>query len=282
MAGYAPLPDLPQPDVIETLSLEAILARKRALFLQLYPAYSAWLESDPAQKLIELSAYDEVTLRQRINDAARSNLLAYSTGLDLDHLAVFYGVERQTGETDDRFRLRIRGAIIGFSDAGTAQGYEYFALSSHPDIRAVAVFAEQSGDLAGLVTISLLPADGADTDAILEAANAVLQADNVRAAVDTVQVVIATALTVNVTATIVLQQGQPDSRIAEIETAFRAAFAEQRQLGWNVTRSWLIANLHRGGVYSVTLSAPTADVVVAANQYAALGTVTLINGGRNY
>ena len=53
-------------------------------------------------------------LRNRINIAARGQLLAYAAGTDLDHLAAFYGVERLAGEGDERLRLRIQLRIKGY------------------------------------------------------------------------------------------------------------------------------------------------------------------------
>lgn len=48
---------------------------------------------------MEVCAYRELLLRQRINQAAKSNLLAFATGTDLDNLGALYDVERKEGET---------------------------------------------------------------------------------------------------------------------------------------------------------------------------------------
>ncbi|MBA4162391.1 MAG: baseplate assembly protein, partial [Novosphingobium sp.] len=82
---------LPPPDVVEALDFEAIFNRLRADFLARYPEFTAFVESDPAIKLLEVVAYSELVMRQRINDAARSVLIAYALGGDLDNLAAIFG-----------------------------------------------------------------------------------------------------------------------------------------------------------------------------------------------
>ena len=108
------LSTLPAPCIVEELSSDRIFASIWKDFIASYPDFSALLESDPAVKLIEVAAYREMLLRNRINIAARGQLLAYAAGTDLDHLAAFYGVERLAGEGDERLRLRIQLRIKGF------------------------------------------------------------------------------------------------------------------------------------------------------------------------
>jgi len=85
---------LPPPAVIEALDFEAVRAEMLADFKSRFPGFTADLESDPVVKLIETAAYRELSLRQRINEAARAVMLATSNGTDLDHLAALYGVQR--------------------------------------------------------------------------------------------------------------------------------------------------------------------------------------------
>ena len=102
------LEQLPPPKIIEELDFDAILAAMKADFIARYPEYTADFASDPVAKLLEAASYREMLIRQRVNDAARSNLLAFATGTDLDHLASFYGVQRLSEESDTGFRLRIQ------------------------------------------------------------------------------------------------------------------------------------------------------------------------------
>lgn len=53
---------LPPPDVIEALDYENILQAKKDRLAELLPKLDAFLESDPAIKLLEICAYDELLL----------------------------------------------------------------------------------------------------------------------------------------------------------------------------------------------------------------------------
>lgn len=272
------LPDLPPPGVVETLDYETILAALTAEFTARWPAFTAALESEPAMKLLEVAAWRELILRQRVNDAARANLLAFATVSDLDHLAAFYGVVRLEAEDDQGLRQRVQARIAGWSTGGTAPGYRYHALSAHPGIEDAAVASPEPG----LVIVSLLPRDEADDVAVLAAATARLQDDTVRVLTDTLEVRLATALPVAVDARVWLRPDAPEACVNEIGATLRDAFAAERALGWDVTRSWLVARLHRVGVHRVEIDAPAADVTVPPDGYPELTQVTLHLAGRGY
>ena len=272
------LPDLPPPGVVETLDYEAILAALMAEFTARWPAFTAALESEPAKKLLEVAAWRELILRQRVNDAARANLLAFATVSDLDHLAAFYGVVRLDDEDDPGLRQRVQARIAGWSTGGTAPGYRYHALSAHPGIEDAAV----ASPAPGLVVVSLLPRADADAAGVLAAATAGLLDPAVRVLTDTVEVRLATALPVSVEARVWLRPDAPVARIDEIRAALIDAFAAERALGWDVTRSWLVARLHRAGVHRVEIDAPAADVTVPPDGYPELTQVTLHLAGRGY
>ena len=117
---------LPAPDVVEELDYETLFEERKATLLSLYDesereavARTLALESEPIVKLLQENAYREVILRQRVNEAARANMLAYATGADLDQIGGNYNVERL--QTTRRFRpcqltdhrLRIQQALEG-------------------------------------------------------------------------------------------------------------------------------------------------------------------------
>ncbi|MCX8018636.1 MAG: baseplate assembly protein, partial [Rhodocyclaceae bacterium] len=114
------LSHLPPPAVVETLDYEAILASLKADLSARLPELAPvlQLESEPLVKLLQVAAWRELVLRQRINEAAKSQLLAFATGSDLDHLAAFYGVARLPQEDDEALRGRVRARIMGFANAG--------------------------------------------------------------------------------------------------------------------------------------------------------------------
>ena len=273
------LASLPTPAVIETLSFETILAELQTEFHSRYPDYSALLASDPAMKLLEVAAYREVLLRNRINAAAKASLLAFATGSDLDHLAAFYGVERLAGEDDEALRLRTRQRIIGFANAGGAAHYRYWALSASPEVADVEVDSPQPGR----VRISVLAKGEEQTvpDAILDAVKAVVLRDDIRVLTDTIEVVPAELIPVTVHARLWLYPDAPLETVAAIQAVFASTLAACAGLGWDLTRSWIIGQLQRAGVHKVDVLSPTTDIRVAANQAVRLASLNLEYAGRD-
>jgi phage-related baseplate assembly protein len=273
------LATLPEPGIIEALSFDAVFASIVQDFQGRYPDFTALLESDPAIKLLEVAAYRELLLRNRINEAARGQILAFADGTDLDHLGAFYGVERLEGEGDSALRRRIRQRIMGFSNAGGADVYRYWALTASPEIADVAVTSPQPGH----VRISVLSrlGDGTASEELLDAVKAVVSRDDIRVLTDTVHVLGAAIVPVDVAAKIWLL---PDS-VVELMDALpgylASEFAGAAMLGFDVTRSWLIGRLHVAGVHRVELTAPTMDIRIQPWQVACLNTCALNYAGRD-
>lgn len=92
------LSKLPPPELIEELDYEVILAEMRTKMRELLPDWTGYeLESDPANKVMEVAAWREMLLRQRVNEAARGVMIAFAGKSDLDHLAAFYPETRLPG-----------------------------------------------------------------------------------------------------------------------------------------------------------------------------------------
>ncbi len=279
MSTLSDLASLPTPAVIETLSFETIFTELQTEFQSRYPDYSALLASDPAVKLLEVAAYREVLLRNRINAAAKASLLAFATGSDLDHLAAFYGVTRLLNENDEALRLRTRQRIIGFANAGGAAHYRYWALSASPEVADV----EVDSPAPGQVRISVLAKGEDETvpNAVLAAVRAVVLRDDIRVLTDTVEVVPAELIPVTVAARLWLYPDAPMAAFDAIDARFREALAAQSGLGWDLTRSWIIGQLQRPGVHKVELLSPTTDIRANANQAVRLIHLNLEFAGRD-
>lgn len=127
--------------VLEKIEAEAILAarmaRLKARWTELDPPLGAeydveGLEFDPLKINQEASTYFEIMLRDRVNQAARAVTLAFGAGTDLDAIASRYpgGVPRLAGETDDRYRRRVWLSVNALSPHGTAEAYQFWALSA--------------------------------------------------------------------------------------------------------------------------------------------------------
>jgi phage-related baseplate assembly protein len=270
---------IPDPTIIEALDFETILAAMIADLQARDPSYSEILESDPGIKILEVAAARELILRQRINDALQATLLRYSGGADLDNLATFYAVTRLEDESDEALRARVIERIMGSSTAGGAAWYRYQALTASELVKDAAVSSPAPGEV--LVNILSTQGNGTASSQLLQTVNTVLQSDSVRVITDVVTVATATINTVPVTAQIYLYPETPIEVFTGLQARLTAAFAEASGLGWDVTRSWLIAQLHPAGVQRVVLTAPAADVVCGPSQAPALGAITLTMAGRD-
>ena len=296
MAGFFTAVDLsqvPAPDVIETVDFEAILADMLADLQARDPSFTALLESDPAYKILQVAAYRETLLRQRINEAGRAVMLAYATGADLDNLAALLGVTRlvldqgnpdalppipPTMESDADFRRRITLALEGFSTAGPRGAYLFHAISASPAVADAGV----DSPAPGVVRVSVLSHDGDGTasSALLSAVTAALNAESVRPLTDTVQVQSAQIVPYQVQATLFFLSG-PDSAVvmARAEAAIADHVASLRRIGRDVTLSGIYAALHQPGVQRVELAEPSTSISIGSTQAAICTSIVLTDGG---
>lgn len=198
------LSQLPAPDVVETLDYESLLAERKATLVSLYPteqqdaiARTLTLESEPIVKLLQENAYRELILRQRINEAAKANMVAYALDGDLDQLGANNGVSRliitpaddttipptaAVMESNDDFRLRIAAAFEGLSVAGPTGAYEYHAKSA--DGRVADASAISPSPAVVTVTVLAREGNGAAGDDLLAVVSAALNDEDVRPVAD--------------------------------------------------------------------------------------------------
>jgi len=87
---------LPTPSVLQTLDFEDVLSQNETMFKTLVPDWQP-LESDEFKIILEAFAYRELYLRAYFNDQAKAFFLLTATGVDLDNIGAFYGVERLQG-----------------------------------------------------------------------------------------------------------------------------------------------------------------------------------------
>lgn len=295
MSVYTPidLSTLPAPDVVEALSFETIFAAMLADLRARDSAFDALVESDPAYKILEVAAYRELLLRQRVNDAARAVMLAYSAGADLEQLGGLFGVVRKTitpadtnavppvpavMESDTDLRFRIQLALEGLSTAGPVGAYQYHALSVE-GVKDAAIAGPPDTD-PGTVRVTLLgnAGDGSVGSPIIAAVTAVLNGEDVRPLTDTVVVQSATITSYEVIATLYVLQGPDPTVVKDTALAAVTAFvARQHKVGADIRLSALYAALHVAGVDRVTLSAPgiVADLVIDAEHAPYCSAITL-------
>ncbi|MFP3027152.1 MAG: baseplate J/gp47 family protein [Wolbachia sp.] len=256
-----------QLNIVEKLSYEEIFSRMKEELVRRDETFSALVESDPAIKILEVAAWRELLLRQRINEAVKSNLLKFATGEDLDNLAEFYGVERQKEEDDERFRKRIKAKIIGSSTCGSKEHYRYYALSADSRVKDALVESSIPGKVQISILSTQLSTTGILSEELLEIVKKQVTRDDIRVLTDTVTVVGCNITEIDIHSRMSIS---PVISKEEIKKQFIKKFEANRRLGWSVTRSWIIANLFVEGVENVELIEPKEDVVVLGNECANL------------
>jgi len=288
------LSQLPPPQVVESLSYEDILAECVAWMRANSDGtgYDAYLESDPGMKVIEVYAYREMLVRQRINDAARSVMLAYAKGSDLDQIGANVGLTRfiiqeedpttipptpEIEESDDDFRARIQLAPEGYTTAGSEGSYIFHAKNADGKVKDVQPVSPTPGSV--VVYILSRDGDGKAGEALLNKVRAALTPKDVRPMTDKVTVLSANIVPYTIDAELSIYDGpDPEVVLANSIAAMKAYAEEQRKIGYDVTLSGIYAALHQAGVQKVTLKAPTADVVIDEGEAAYMTAINVVQG----
>jgi hypothetical protein len=143
------LSQLPAPDVVEVLDYETLLAERKDTLISLYPSdqqetivRTLALESEPIVRLLQENAYRKVILRQRINEAAQANMVAYANYSDLAKTLTakdwaHYRDRRLRGEIQNAYKTTIKSLKVSI---GTVN-YE------HAFLRAVFNELERLGEV---------------------------------------------------------------------------------------------------------------------------------------
>ena len=242
-------------------------------------------------KLIQLFAYRELVVRQRVNDAARAVMVAYAVGADLDALAALFGVERfvitpadpennipAVLESDDDLRRRMVLAPEGFSVAGPEGAYIYHALSASSDVLDASATSPSPGEV--VVSVLSRTGDGTAPAGTLAAVTAKLTDQGIRPLTDHVTVQSAAIVNFAIVATLYFFSG-PDRSVvlATAQAQLDDYLATSRKLGRDITRAGIIAALHPEGVQNVVLTSPAADVVLTRQQAQHCTGITITDAG---
>lgn len=291
------LSQLPPPAVVEELSYEQILTAAKTDLITKDPALAPVLalESEPLTKLLQVFAYRELLMRQRVNEAARKVMLAFATGSDLDHLGANYGVPRllldegdalaippvaPTYEPDGDYRRRIQLAPEAYTTAGSEASYLFHGLSADGQVADVSAQSPQPGVVA--VHVLARAGDGVPDAGLLATVEAALSAETVRPLTDLVSVNPAEIVPFSVDATLYLFDGpSEDVVLAAVNQALAAYLTASRALGRDITLSGLYHALHQEGVQRVALTSPAADVVIAPHQAGHCTATGILVGGRD-
>lgn len=283
---------VPAPDAVEVLDVETIIKETVADFTAKYPDYTAVLESDPIQALLQVVAYREINLRQRVNEGVRACMVATALKADLENLAALYPVGRNeidpgdpdasppvepTYEEDDEFRVRVQLAPESFSVAGPEGAYKFYALTV-PAIRDAEALGPEDGTEDGHVDVYVLGREGngvPDSD-ILTLVDSVLNDREIRPLTDHVTVKAAEIVEYAVKAKLYIQSGPAPAAVVETSRNAVSEFVSARHvLGGSVPLSGIYAALHVEGVARVELTSPVADLAMQKQQAAYCTAITV-------
>lgn len=293
---------LPAPHVVETLSFEDIYAERKADLIALY-AYDAAkqaeiqatldLESEPLTKLLQENAYREMIWRARVNNAAKSVMVGFATGSDLDQLAANVNLERlitvtadntvippveEEKESDDELRIRIVDSYEGLSVAGPSGAYEFHAKSA--DGRVFDVKATSPSPAVVTVSILARAGDGTAPADLITVVDKALNAESVRPVADRVTVQSAAIVNYSVQAELFIYPGPEAEPILEASIAkLKTYIASVKKIGRDINRSGIFAALHVEGVQRVNLVSPAADIVISETQAGYCTGYTVTIGG---
>jgi len=287
------LAQVPAPQVVEALDFEQIYAAMLADLLERMPEFDAAVESEPVVKILEVAAYRELLLRQRINNAAQAVMLPYARRTDLDNLGALFGVTRllitpadltatppvaAVYESDSDFRYRIQLSLEGLSTAGPEGAYVFHALSADGQVLDASAISPQPGVV--LVTVLSRQGNGAPSPELVATVLAGLSDESVRPLTDYVQVQPATIVPYQITATLYFYAG-PDREVimANALQAITAYTEGQHRLGLDVTLSGIYAALHQPGVQRVDLANPAANLIIDRQSASHCTAINLIDGG---
>lgn len=291
MTDAIQLNQLPLPDVVEALDYETILAMAESRMTQLWPAYTATVESDPIRKALQVLAYIVLQERQKKNDDARACFLPTARGKDLDNWAASLGVERllispaipEKGidavyESDDDLLYRCQLAPTGYSTAGPADAYEFLARSASGQVLDAKVTSPEPGTV--VVSVMARDGDGTPSTELLQTVTDYLTQKTRRLLTDQVIVQAVTIRPFSVAARLAFFAG-PDAEVVltTAKDSLAKYLTESRRIGRNITLSGLYAALKVPGVQDVLDLTPSATLVVSDTEAGYCTSVTITPGG---
>ena len=291
MTDAIQLNQLPLPDVVEALDYEALLAMAENRMAQLWPAYTATVESDPIRKSLQVLAYIVLQERQKKNDDARACFLPTARGKDLDNWAASLGVQRllirpaipdqgidAIYESDDDLLYRCQLAPSGYSTAGPADAYEFLARSASGQVLDAKVTSPEPGTV--VVSVMARDGDGTPSPELLHTVTEYLTVKTRRLLTDKVIVQPVAIRPFRVAARLAFFAG-PDSDVvlSTAKASLATYLAESRRIGRNITLSGLYAALKVPGVEDVLDLSPATTLVVSDTEAGYCTAVDIQSGG---
>lgn len=295
---------LPAPNLIKELDFETLLNARKEKFIALYPAseQQKWRsvlsrESEPVVKILQENTYLEMLYQNKCNADARSLLLAYAEGEDLDHLALTeYGLTRlivtpedisatpplpAVYESDERLKERCILSFDGMNTAGSANAYRYFTLSADGRVDGIKVRSEQDSPyLLDVVITQVDSVNGQASEELVSIVQAALDPDHVRPICDRPTVKSSLATNYQIEAVLYVGKNAEDALLLEAANIRLDKYIKNAQKnGESIYLSAIYAALHVDGIERVEIISPTADLVMDNYHHPYCTTKSITVGG---
>jgi phage-related baseplate assembly protein len=304
-------------EVIEQIDTEAMIRERMLRLKQIWasrdpPAGAQYdvenLEFDPLRIQNELSVLFDAMIRSRVNQAARAVTTAYAIGEDLRAVASRYpgGVPKLAGEDDEHYRRRIWSSVNALSPHGTAQAYEFWALTAlngimrdatavkvramliddpvivitcikdAPELTTAALAKNWENYVAALKTANQIPTAGE----LIEVRRYIVDERRI-GATDVVSVQAPVLRDVNYRIRAWLYPGADQSSvIGKVKASLAALVERQRWLGFDHTLTAIHAAAAETGIHHIEILEPIADVLVNPKQLVRVLGIDVAYAGR--
>ncbi|CAP02084.1 putative phage tail protein [Acinetobacter baumannii SDF] len=295
---------LPPPNLIKELDFEQILAKRKERFISLFPTEQQlqWKEvlereSEPVTKLLEENAYMELILTNQINQDARALLLAFSSGSDLDHIAIsYYGLKRlvitpanpntvpptaAVMETDENLKERCILSLSGLNTAGATNAYKFFAKSADGRVADASIISHE--DNPCFLDVYITQHDSTNYEASPDLINIVQKAldpEDVRPVGDRPTVHSSKAVPYQIQARLYISQTAENVMLLSVAKKRLEKYVENsKKIGQSIRRSAIYAALHVDGVSRVEILNLTSDIEISRSQHAFCTSLDIQIGG---
>lgn len=295
---------LPIPSLVQELDYETIFNERKEKFIALYPAaeQEEWRnilnrESDPVVKILQENAYLELLYKNKCNADARSLLLAYAEGPDLDHLALTeYGLVRliispadnsvvpplpAIYESDERLKERCLLQYDGMNTAGSTNAYKFFTLSADGRVDGIKVYSHIDNPYLLDIIISQIDSqNGEATQELIGIVQQALDPEHVRPVCDRPIVKSSIASPYSINARLFVGKNAEDSLLLEAANIRIQSYIQKaRKNGQSIRLSALYAALHVDGINRVVIDAPASDIEIDVYQHPHCTATNITIGG---
>ena len=295
---------LPAPNLIKELDFETLLNARKEKFIALYPAseQQKWRsvlsrESEPVVKILQENTYLEMLYQNKCNADARSLLLAYAEGEDLDHLALTeYGLTRlivtpedisatpplpAVYESDERLKERCILSFDGMNTAGSSNAYRYFTLSADGRVDGIKVKSDEATPCFLDIVITQVDSEnGEASEELIQIVQTALDPDTVRPVGDRPTVKSSIATNYQIEAVLYVGKNAEDALLLEAANIRLDKYIKNAQKnGESIYLSAIYAALHVDGIERVEIISPTADLVMDNYHHPYCTTKSITVGG---